>query len=84
MHGQVRVRKVVSLVDTAPTILDLVGLPPPACQAPAGSVLVSDNVVETCHEHRGRFEALGAVTVKGLVEPLPLNRLRPLAVSDGS
>jgi len=29
MHGQVRARKVVSLVDTAPTILDLVGLPPP-------------------------------------------------------
>jgi class 3 adenylate cyclase len=55
-----------------------------ASHAPAGSVLVSDSVVETCHEHRGRFEALGAVTVKGLVEPLPLNRLRPLAVSDGS
>ncbi|PYT26932.1 MAG: hypothetical protein DMG58_21470 [Acidobacteria bacterium] len=29
MHNQVRVRKVVSLVDTAPTILDLIGLPPP-------------------------------------------------------
>jgi hypothetical protein len=45
---------------------------------------VSDNVVETCLEHRGRFEALGAVTIRGLVEPLPLNRVRPLAVSDGS
>ena len=29
MHGQVRAQKVVSLVDTAPTILDLVGIPPP-------------------------------------------------------
>jgi hypothetical protein len=29
MHGQSRVRKVVSLVDTAPTILDLIGIPPP-------------------------------------------------------
>ena len=55
-----------------------------ASHAPAGTILVSDNVVETCLEHRGRFEPLGAVTVKGLVEPLPLNRLRPLAVSDGS
>jgi len=55
-----------------------------ASHAPAGTILVSDNVVETCLEHRGRFEALGAVTIRGLVEPLPLNRLRPLAVSDGS
>lgn len=30
MRGQVRVHNVVSLVDTAPTILDLVGIPPPA------------------------------------------------------
>ena len=30
MRRQERVRKVVSLVDTAPTILDLVGIPPPA------------------------------------------------------
>jgi len=30
MRGQERVRKVVSLVDTAPTILDLVGIPSPA------------------------------------------------------
>lgn len=29
MHGQERVRKVVSLVDTAPTILDLIGVAPP-------------------------------------------------------
>lgn len=29
MHGQERVRKVVSLVDTAPTILDLMGIAPP-------------------------------------------------------
>ena len=29
MHGQRRVRKVVSLVDTAPTLLDLVDVPPP-------------------------------------------------------
>lgn len=29
MRGQERVRKVVSLVDTAPTILDLMGIPPP-------------------------------------------------------
>jgi len=30
MRGQQRVRKVVSLVDTAPTILDLMGIPSPA------------------------------------------------------
>jgi glucan phosphoethanolaminetransferase (alkaline phosphatase superfamily) len=30
MRSQERVRKVVSLVDTAPTILDLAGIPPPA------------------------------------------------------
>ena len=30
MHRQERVRKVVSLVDTAPTILDLMGIPAPA------------------------------------------------------
>jgi glucan phosphoethanolaminetransferase (alkaline phosphatase superfamily) len=30
MRGQERVRKVVSLVDTAPTILDLMGIPSPA------------------------------------------------------
>ncbi len=29
MRNQTRVRKVVSLVDTAPTILDLMGIPPP-------------------------------------------------------
>ena len=29
MRGQERVRKVVSLVDTAPTILDLMGIAPP-------------------------------------------------------
>jgi len=55
-----------------------------ANHAPAGTILMSDSVVETCLEHRGRFEPLGAVTIRGLVEPLQLNRLRPLAVSDGS
>jgi adenylate cyclase len=55
-----------------------------ANHAPAGTILVSDSVVETCTQHRGRFEPLGAVTIRGLVDPMPLNRFRPLAVSDGS
>jgi len=55
-----------------------------ANHAPAGSILVSDSVVETCQQHRGRFEPLGAVPIRGLIDPMPLNRFRPLAVSDGS
>ncbi len=30
LRGQQRIRQVVSLVDTAPTVLDLLGIPPPA------------------------------------------------------
>ena len=55
-----------------------------ANHAPAGTILVSEPVVETCAQHRDRFEPLGAVTIRGLVEPMQLCRLRPLAVSDGS
>jgi len=40
--------------------------------------------VETCQQHRGRFEPLGAVPIRGLADPMALNRFRPLAVSDGS
>jgi class 3 adenylate cyclase len=55
-----------------------------ANHAPAGTILVSEPVVETCFEHRDRFEPLGEVTIRGLVEPMQLCRLRPLAVGDGS
>lgn len=50
-----------------------------ADHAPAGAILVSEPVVEACREHRERFEPLGLVTVRGLVDPLQLCRWRPLA-----
>jgi class 3 adenylate cyclase len=55
-----------------------------ANHAPAGTILVSEPVVETCTEHRARFEPLGPVTIRGLIEPMLLCRLRPLAIGDGS
>jgi adenylate cyclase len=55
-----------------------------ANHAPAGTILVSEPVVEACDQHRKRFEPLGAVTIRGLVDPMQLCRLRPLVVSDGS
>jgi hypothetical protein len=47
-------------------------------------LIQSEPVVETCAEHRARFEPLGTVTIRGLMEPMQLCRLRPLAVGDGS
>lgn len=55
-----------------------------ANHAPAGTVMVSDMVVRECPSLADRFEALGEVTVSGLVDPLALSRWRPLSASTSS
>jgi adenylate cyclase len=49
-----------------------------ADHAPAGTILVSDLVVKECPTLADKFEPLGDVTVKGIVDPLRLCRWRPL------
>jgi adenylate cyclase len=48
-----------------------------ASHAPAGTILVSEAVVLQCPSLTGRFEALGEVTVRGLVDPVRLFRWKP-------
>ena len=50
-----------------------------AGHAPAGTILVSEEVVAACPQYRDRFEPLGDVVVRGLTDPVTLCRWRPLA-----
>jgi adenylate cyclase len=50
-----------------------------ANHAPAGTILVSEAVVDDCPQYRDRFEPLGDVTIRGLSQPVTLCRWRPLA-----
>jgi adenylate cyclase len=50
-----------------------------ANHAPAGTILVSEPVVEACPSLVERFEPLGDVHIAGLVDPMMLCRWRPLA-----
>ena len=50
-----------------------------AGHAPAGAILVSEEVVAECPQYHDRFEPLGDVIVRGLSEPVTLCRWRPLA-----
>jgi adenylate cyclase len=52
-----------------------------ANHAPAGTILVSDEVVEACADFRDRFEPLGDVQIAGLIDPMRLCRWRPLAAA---
>lgn len=49
-----------------------------ANHAPAGTILVSEPVVEGCPGRTARFEPLGEVQIQGLIEPMTLCRYRPL------
>jgi adenylate cyclase len=49
-----------------------------ANHAPAGTILVSEAVVEACPQYSDRFEPLGEVAIRGLAEPVTLCRWRPL------
>jgi len=50
-----------------------------ANHAPAGTILVSDEVVQACEEVRDRFEPLGDVQIAGIIDPMRLCRWRPLS-----
>jgi class 3 adenylate cyclase len=50
-----------------------------ADHAPAGTILVSQPIVDACPNLDGRFEPLGDVTMSGLIDPMPLHRWRPLS-----
>ena len=50
-----------------------------AGHAPAGTILVSEEVVAECPQYYERFEPLGHVTIRGLADPVRLCRWRPLA-----
>lgn len=49
-----------------------------ANHAPAGTILVSEEVVEACGDIVDRFEPLGDVQIAGLIDPMRLCRWRPL------
>lgn len=51
-----------------------------ANHAPAGTILVSEPVIEACPDLVGRFEPLGEVHIAGLADPMMLCRWRPLAL----
>ncbi len=55
-----------------------------ASHAPAGTILVSEAVVLQCPSMTGRFEPLGEVTVRGLVDPIRLYRWKPLPATIAS
>jgi adenylate cyclase len=55
-----------------------------ANHAPAGTILVSDEVVAACEVHRDRFEPLGDVHIAGLADPMKLCRWRPLGAAASS
>ena len=55
-----------------------------ADHAPAGTILVSQLIVDACGDLRERFQALGSVSLQGVLEPVPLYRWRPLPATEAS
>jgi adenylate cyclase len=55
-----------------------------ADRAPAGTILVSQPIVDACADLSERFEALGSVSMRGVIEPMPLYRWRHLPATEAS